>query len=505
MVFSSVTFLFLFLPTVLLLYHGIFFLPIHLGRPSPIWFRLSNLFLLLVSILFYFWGEGYLVLLFLGTTAVDFLAALLIAGALLGDNPAALEPGGHRTARQKWILGLAVGVNLSILAVFKYSDFGLTAANGMLRHAGYAGPVYHLALPLGISFFIFHSMSYTIDVYRGQIAPTRRFVDYACYVLMFPQLVAGPIVRFRYVADALTKRSITLPYFASGVSRFVVGLGKKVLIANMVGDTADRIFAMDPARLDAPLAWLGVLAYTIQIYFDFSGYSDMAIGLGRMFGFELPINFNYPYIATSIREFWRRWHITLSTWFRDYLYIPLGGSRGSSWMAARNLIIVFFLCGLWHGAAWTFVVWGLYHGLFLAIERNGTIGGFLSRHKWFGHFYTLGVVAVGWVLFRAETFSQARAFLKAMAGLAQPSPYPIQWFLYPGTVAAIFAGILFSAPVAPWAAAWMSEEFRRGGASRNRWIPAVPALQVAGLAVVLAVSSILIVSGTYNPFIYFRF
>jgi len=505
MVFSSTTFLFLFLPVVLLLYHGVFFLPIHLGSRSRKWIQLSNAFLLLASLLFYYWGERHLVLLFIGTTAVDFFAALLISRAMLRTNGGTADPARRRTAWQRALLAAAIGVNLSILFLFKYFSFTAGAANALLKPTGLQIPAYQLTLPLGISFFIFHSMSYTIDVYRGQVSPTRNFIDYACYVLMFPQLVAGPIVRFSYVAKALVWRTISPSYFARGVSQFVIGLSKKVLIANIVGEATDRIFVLPADQLSPATAWLAVWAYTIQIYFDFSGYSDMAIGLGRMFGFELPLNFDYPYTAKSIREFWRRWHISLSTWFRDYLYIPLGGSERGQWQTARNLIFVFFLCGLWHGAKWTFVAWGLYHGFFLVLERNEKISALLERHSWFGRIYTLLAVAVGWVLFRSDSFTQAIAFLRAMAGMGSSHSYPIQWFLRPETFLALMFGTILSAPIVPALAAWLDKILREMRGAPNYWIPAVSNLQVAALAALLFVCAIQVVSGTYNPFIYFRF
>jgi alginate O-acetyltransferase complex protein AlgI len=502
MVFSSTTFLFVFLPVVLLIYHGIVFLPVHLGSQSHKWIKLSNAFLLLASLVFYYWGERHLVLLFIGTTAVDFVAALLISRAM-SVTEAGQAP--RRTAWQKALLAAAISINLSILFVFKYFGFTAGAVNVLLKPFGLQVPAYQLTLPLGISFFIFHSMSYTIDVYRGQVSPTRSFIDYACYVLMFPQLVAGPIVRFSYVAKTLVWRTVSARNFARGVSQFIIGLSKKVLIANIVGDATDRIFVLRADQLTPATAWLGVWAYTIQIYFDFSGYSDMAIGLGRMFGFELPLNFDYPYIARSIREFWRRWHISLSTWFRDYLYIPLGGSQGSQWKTARNLVVVFFLCGLWHGAKWTFVAWGLYHGFFLVLERSETVSSLLDRHPGLSRIYTIFIVAIGWLFFRADSFSQAVAFLRAMAGFSSGRSLPIQWFLRPETIAALALGTLLSAPVVPAFAAWLDKTLRAMLAGANYWTPAVSAMQVAALTVLLAVSAIQVVAGTYNPFIYFRF
>ena len=500
MVFSSVAFLFLFLPLVLILYHGVFFLPVHLGRASRTAFKLSNAFLLLVSVVFYFWGERYLVLLFLATTAVDFVAALLISGG------SALEPGGARSRYQRVLLAASIGTNLIILVVFKYASFLAHSLGPLFEAAHVHVPAFRIGLPVGISFFLFHSMSYTIDVYRGEIAPTRSFIDYSCYVLMFPQLVAGPIVRFSYVAKSLVERAISLPYFASGVVQFITGLGKKVLIANVVGELADRVFALHPGQLNSAVAWLGVVAYTLQIYFDFSGYSDMAIGLGRMFGFELPLNFDYPYIASSVRDFWRRWHISLSTWFRDYVFIPLGGSRTSMVRTRLNLLIVFFLCGLWHGAQWTFVVWGLYHGVFLLLERNHAIGRWLEEYRRAAHLYTLLVVMCGWVLFRAPDFPAAAGMFRAMIGMAGGASYPVLWLLRPETVAAMLCGIVFSTPALPSLARRIDAAILRASPRLSSpWIPAMSALQVCGLTAVLAVSSARLISGTHNPFIYFRF
>ena len=295
-------------------------------------------------------------------------------------------------------------------------------------------------LPIGISFFTFHAISYVIDVYRRDATAQKSPVHAALYLLLFPQLIAGPIIRYRDIADQLARRVVTLDDFAYGVRRFVIGLAKKVLIANVVAGPADQIFAMPPAELSTAHAWLGIVCYTLQIYFDFSGYSDMAIGLGRMFGFRFPENFRWPYIATSVTAFWRRWHISLSTWFRDYLYIPLGGNRVSPARRYRNLVTVFFLCGLWHGASWNFVIWGLWHGSFLVIERvlhaiarqisprrDHAIAAHPESLAWpiWPHVYTLVVVMIGWVFFRAETLPGAIAFLRSLAGLtaAAPTPY----------------------------------------------------------------------------------
>ena len=511
MVFSSITFLFLFLPIVLGIYHLVFFLPITLGSRNPIWWRLSNLFLLLTSLVFYFWGEKFLVWIFIVTTFIDYLSALIMSRAVLDASFAQLPENGRREAWQKAVLTISICSNLALLAYFKYFNFGVTTYNSVMQVVGFGALQWKsaatVALPLGISFFTFHSMSYTIDVYRGRVRPTRSFIDYACYVLMFPQLVAGPIVRYSYVAKSLVARVVSVRYFASGAARFILGLSKKVLVANTVAIAADKIFALPAGDLTPGIAWLGVLAYTIQIYFDFSGYSDMAIGLGRMFGFELPQNFNYPYIAGSVREFWHRWHISLSTWFQDYLYIPLGGSRGSESRTYFNLVTVFFLCGLWHGANWTFVVWGLYHGLFLVLERLPAFSARLKHPGAWGHVYTLLVVMGGWVLFRADSFSQATSFFSAMAGLSSGrSAYSAGWFLSTDVLVAMIAGIAFSAPILHFTGEWLDGFVSSVGTrARSRLVPALAFARVAGLVLMLFVCSLSLASGTHNPFIYFRF
>jgi alginate O-acetyltransferase complex protein AlgI len=510
MVFSSVTFLFLFLPIVLALYHLIF-LPITLGSRKTIWWRLSNLFLLLASLLFYFWGEKSKVWIFIVTTFVDYLCALVLSRAIFRSDFPEISPGGHRTGWQKSVLALSICCNLSLLAYFKYFNFAADTYNAVVTFLGFASwqwsNVKTVALPLGISFFTFHSMSYTIDVYKGRVRATRNFIDYSCYVLMFPQLVAGPIVRYSYVAKSLTSRLITTHYFASGAARFILGLSKKVLIANNVAIAADKIFALPAGVLTPGIAWMGVAAYTLQIYFDFSGYSDMAIGLGRMLGFELPQNFNYPYIARSVREFWHRWHISLSTWFQDYLYIPLGGSRGTRSRTLFNLLLVFFLCGLWHGAKWTFVAWGLYNGLFLVLERIPSVCSSLKRAGPWGHVYTLMVVMSGWVLFRADSFSQATSFFSTMAGLhSGESPYSVLWFVTPDVAIAMLAGVLLSAPVLLFAGEWLDRFLADcRPALVKRLVPTLAMARVVGLMFMVFLCSMSLASGTHNPFIYFRF
>jgi len=366
MVFSSVCFLFFFLPIVLAVYLLVA-LP-GLGGRTAAGLKAGNLLLLAASLLFYSWGEGALVAIMLGSTAIDYLCGLLMAGPpARGREPSSpLEPGGPRTSVQKAALALSIASNLFLLCLFKYFGFFVENARAILHAAGLSGGVLEggmeLALPMGISFYTFQSMSYTIDVYRGRVAATRSFIDFACFVTLFPQLVAGPIVRYKDLAEQLVRRVMSLEDFSLGSRRFILGLGKKVLIADSLAQAADRIYALPLGEVTCPLAWLGTICFTLQLYFDFSGYSDMAIGLGRMLGFRFPENFNYPFISRSLREYWSRWHITLGSWFRDYLFLPLGGSRVSPPRVYLNLLVVFFLCGLWHGASWTYVLWGLFHG-----------------------------------------------------------------------------------------------------------------------------------------------
>src|SRR5436190_13114691 len=413
MLFTSPVFLFLFLPLVL----GTYSL---LGR------RARNGFLLAASLLFYAWGEGIFVLVMCGS---------IVANYLFGR---ALDASGQRTG----LLAVAVATNLALLGCFKYANFlvdNLNAASAVLHVAPlHLEPIH---LPIGISFFTFHALSYLIDVARRRVRAQRSPIDFGLYITLFPQLIAGPIIRYHDIAAQLAGRTVRRERFAAGVRRFVLGLGKKTLIADTLALPADAIFALPPASLTASLAWAGALLYTLQIYCDFSAYSDMAIGLARMLGFEFLENFDYPYVSRSITEFWRRWHISLSRWFRDYLYIALGGNRRGPRRTYVNLVTVFFLCGLWHGANWTFVVWGLYHGLFLVLERRGAAAWLAARPAWLARAYTVFVVLVGWVFFRADSMTAAAGMLRAMAGasLALPTPFSAGWYLTPEVALALAA------------------------------------------------------------------
>ena len=498
MLFSSIIFLYLFLPIVLVIYLTIF-LPVQAKGPGPRGITLANASILLISLTLYTWSESLLVAVVLASTTVDYAC-----GLSLGPR----GPGEARTARDRWVLGVSIASNLGLLGLFKYLGFGVETAVAILEGLG-ASPAFtqgtlQIALPLGISFYSFQSMSYTIDVYRGRVAPAHSFIDFACYVTMFPQLVAGPIVRYRDVERALRARRISCALFASGVQRLVFGLGKKVLIANTLAIPADQIFAAERlGNMPTPgVAWFGLACYTLQIYFDFSGYSDMAIGLGRMLGFRFQENFRYPYAAQSVTAFWRRWHISLSSWFRDYLYIPLGGNRGSAGRTYRNLAIVFLLCGLWHGASWTFVVWGAMHGALLVMERAGF--GTILKRAWrpLRHVYTLLAVMLTWVVFRCESLAHALAYLQSLVG----RPGAVGWqrdlrvFLEADVLLALVTAVVLSAPVARHAMRW------RVSSSTSPGIRVAWSLSSVGFfALVLFIAGMQLAAATHQPFIYFRF
>ncbi|MHB8809839.1 MAG: MBOAT family O-acyltransferase, partial [Desulfobulbaceae bacterium] len=425
MIFSSVTFLFLFLPVILALV-------------LPAGPKYRNHVLLVGSLLFYAWGEGGYCLLLIGSVLVNFFLARRLEGTA--------GPG------RKWLLALGVLLNLAPLFVFKYAGFVLTSLNAIpgvnLLPGLRAG---NLHLPVGISFFTFQALSYLVDVYRQVVPAERGLVNCGLYIAMFPQLLAGPIVRYHDLARQLAQRTVSREGLAAGAERFVLGLGKKVLLADPLGVQSDRIFLLPAADLSTPAAWLGAVCYTLQLYYDFSGYSDMAIGLGRMFGFVLPENFNYPYISRSIREFWRRWHMSLSAWLRDYLYIPLGGNRGGTGRTLMNLLLVFLLCGLWHGANWTFVVWGVWHGLFLVLERLVPVQTQSRLLRAGGWLYATLVVMLGWVLFRSPDLTSALQYMQVMAGggaeaagliaaeLAQDAKFRTE----------LIAALIFAVPVYP--------------------------------------------------------
>ncbi len=434
--------------------------------------------MLIASLIFYSWGEPSLILVMIGSIIINYWIGL----KLLASN---------RNA------GLIVGLtfNLGLLVVFKYSNFIVDNINAT---AGYSVlKLSPILLPIGISFFTFQALSYIIDVYRKQVEAQKSIFDLALYISLFPQLIAGPIVRYHDINHQLRNRKITLSKFESGVERFAIGFIKKLLIADNMAYVADTIFNYGSNELDTSLAWIGIVSYTFQIYFDFSGYSDMAIGLGRMFGFEFLENFNYPYISKSIREFWRRWHISLSTWFRDYLYIPLGGSKNGTSKALLNLIIVFILTGLWHGAKWNFIIWGMYHGVFLIIERlikPKKIPNVLS------HFYVIIVIMIGWVFFRADDFYHAAFYLKNMFVPTFNVDFPnnIKYIVNKEILVILIFAIMFSTPLKRILKSLIE----------NRSMKKPNILGVAYYIILLALFLISIsymVADSYSPFIYFRF
>ncbi len=467
MVFSSLSFLCVFLPIVFAL---------NLVLPSV---RLKNALLLAASLLFYSFGEPVYVLLMVASSFANF-----VAGVLLG-----------KLTRRKLVVGSAVVFNVGLLVAFKYAGMIGGSLNALL---GTSLPLPQAALPIGISFFTFQAMSYVIDVYRGEVEPQKSFFDVLLYISFFPQLIAGPIVKYHDIAREIRTRHASAADMAAGLRRFCVGLAKKVLIANNLAVAVDYLYSVAPGDLNALAAWTAAVAYMMQIYFDFSGYSDMAIGLGRMFGFHYKENFNYPYVATTLQDFWRRWHISLSTWFKEYLYIPLGGNRKGTARTMLNKLAVFFLCGLWHGASWTFVVWGLVHGAFLMLESVVPVK---RMPRALGHLYCLLVVCLAFVLFRADSIDQAGAIIVQMfAGwnFSDASMVVAMRQLSPVFLTALAASLVAALPVRDVAARALG---RCGERARRCGI----ALSYVASIVLLALCFLSLASGAYNPFIYFRF
>jgi alginate O-acetyltransferase complex protein AlgI len=477
MVFSSSIFLFLFLPLVI----GGYFL-------SP-GIKAKNIFLLIVSVFFYTYGE------------IHYVVVLLIS--ILCNTWFAKRIESNKTHARGFLVG-AVVTNLFLLAYFKYANFAVENINIVFAVTGLGEienrPVH---LPLGISFFTFQALSYVIDVYRGTSRAQKSSLNVALYISFFPQLIAGPIVRYGDIARQLNERSSTSDDIAYGVRRFIIGLGKKVLIANVVGQTADEIFAHDSGQLDIAMVWLGILCYSLQIYFDFSGYSDMAIGLGRIFGFRFPENFRDPYISTSVQEFWQRWHISLSRWFRDYLYIPLGGNRKGAARTYFNLLLVFILCGLWHGASWSFLAWGVFHGTFLVLERTRFAAVLMRLPVFFRHVYLLLVVSVGWVFFRAENLAYALDYLQVMFGfgLREYDGY-VLFFLDTKLIIALCLGSITS--MLQMNAIW-GKYFTISEQDGNDRKLALYLISEIALLILFGLSVVYISAQSYNPFIYFRF
>ncbi|CAG4901400.1 MBOAT family O-acyltransferase [Paraburkholderia saeva] len=473
MVFSSIVFLGLFLPVTFVAYHL-----------APTRFR--NALLALASIAFYAWGEPRFVILMLVSVVINFYSARLL----------------DQSKARRAILSAAVTLNLLILALFKYGNFIVDNLNVLLAPAGIpAITIKPIALPIGISFYTFHAISYLIDIYRRNAKPNTNIVEYSLYIMLFPQLVAGPIIRYKDIYTQLSKRAISFEDINAGIMRFTMGLSKKVLIANQFGMVADAGFNTPADQLGALVAWACLLCYTLQIYFDFSGYSDMAIGLGRMFGFRFPENFNYPYSARSIQDFWRRWHISLSTWFRDYVYIPLGGNRKGEARTLLNLWTVFLLTGIWHGASWNFVIWGAIHGFFLMLERFARRLD-IAVPRTTGQIYAILVVMLAWVFFRTSSLEQAAHYLLALAGHWPRAQWTVTiQSIYSTQTLTLFSGaVLLALGFYPAMRQAAQPVWRRlSDCAMDGWARA------ALVAPALILSCMSIALGQYNPFIYFRF
>ncbi|GAB4133969.1 MAG: MBOAT family O-acyltransferase [Bacteroidia bacterium] len=443
--------------------------------------------LLIASILFYSWGAPRFIFVILGTTLLDFFLVRFMHRA-------------KELRSKRLILLLSVSVNVGLLFYFKYSNFFIENVNVLLHALGF-GEVHwtRLLLPIGISFYTFETVTYVVDVYRGVHKPLDHFGKYLLYIILFPKLIAGPIIRYHEIADQLDDRSAadTFENRLGGLYRFALGLGKKMLIANAMGATADEVFGMEASQLSVSAAWTGALAYTFHIYFDFSGYSDMAIGLGKIFGFRFPENFSNPYTSASITEFWRRWHMTLGSWMRNYLYIPLGGNRVSTARLYFNLWLVFLLSGLWHGAAWTFVIWGVWHGIFLVLERAFLLRVYEKTGKWISVPVTFVLVVTGWVFFRADDVHQATAFIQSMVGAGSGALHviPDKAFLITLIPAVVFSFFCLSA-----FGEKIQQKVYNGVFTVRQHIPAVVIML---LLFILSLSYA--ASGDFNPFIYFRF
>lgn len=466
MVFSSSIFIFVFLPLVLFLYYIS-------GK------KLKNYVLLLASLFFYSWGGVSYLKILIVSIIINY-----IFGILIDDVRSNIK-------LRKIFLSLGIILNLALLFYYKYYDFTIENINEIFN-TNYS--IKNIVLPIGISFFTFQGMSYIIDIYRNDGKVNKNPFSVALYISLFPQLVAGPIIKYKTIDDQIRNRKESLEFFSYGINRFVIGLAKKVIIADILAGMADNIFNLYYSGIDMPTAWIGAICYTFQIYYDFSGYSDMAIGLGYMFGFEFMENFNYPYISKSITEFWRRWHISLSTWFREYLYIPLGGNRRGN--IYFNLFVVFLVTGIWHGAAWTFILWGLWHGFFILIERA------IRNKEWYinvprtiKYIVTMLIIILGWVLFRADNLEQAIGFIKTMFGFSKAIDitFEYSYFINKKLVFWIVISILGAVPFA-------NNNLKKYKKSKNFEV-----LSTIIISLLFIISIIFVVNSTYSPFIYFQF
>jgi len=468
MVFSSIPFLFFFLPLVLLIYYLV-----------P--FKVKNIALLVFSLIFYAWGEPIYIILMVFSSVVDYTIGKLI------------EANYHNKKRKKLFLCLSILINISLLGFFKYSDFLIEIVNNLFKTNI---PSLNLGLPIGISFYTFQTMSYSIDVYRGDVKASHKFTDFMTYVTMFPQLIAGPIVRYQTVAEELDNREISFNNFTIGFLRFIRGLGKKVLIANNVGFLFTTITNLPIGEISILTAWLGLFAFAFQIYFDFSGYSDMAIGMGKMFGFNYDENFNYPYISKSITEFWRRWHISLSSWFRDYVYIPLGGSRTSKILNIRNILIVWALTGIWHGASFNFILWGLYYGIILIIEKF-VLNKYLEKApNILKHIYSIFFILIGWLIFAFEDVSLIGTYGSRLFGIGEANLFDNRALYYLTNYLIIFIiAILVSTP--------LFKTIKEKYIKKNNTVIGI--LSIVFYLLILIFATSYLVNDSYNPFLYFRF
>lgn len=467
MVFSGLTFLLLFLPAVLLVY---FIVPK----------RFKNAVLFLFSLLFYAWGEPVYVVLMLFSTVLDFSCGKVV------DRY-------RGTPKAKIGLLVSVFVNLGLLCLFKYTDFFITTINSI---TGTAIPLLNLPLPIGISFYTFQTMSYTIDVYRGDAKVQNNIISFGAYVSLFPQLIAGPIVRYQTIADQINDRTHSFDKFGDGVKRFAVGLAKKVLLANNIGLLWSAVSKTDISQLSVVSAWLGAIAFAFQIYFDFSGYSDMAIGLGKIFGFDFLENFNYPYISKSVTEFWRRWHISMGTWFRDYVYIPLGGNRKRFAVQIRNIAVVWLLTGFWHGASWNYVLWGVFYGILLIIEKLFLLKNLNKAPSFIGHIYAVICILIGWVFFAFEDISQGLDYLKVMFGGASAFVTNETMYQMISYLPLLLICLVASTPVG---------KILYGKLKKLKNSTLTSLVSISGMLAVTVLSTAYLISGSYNPFLYFRF
>ena len=474
MVFSSLTFLFFFLPLALLVYYL-----------SPN--KIKNIVLLAVSLFFYAWGEPIYILLMIFSACVDYVHGLFIHKYRISQK-----------VKAKIALISSLIVNIGILTFFKYADFLVENINALL---GTGIEPLNLPLPIGISFYTFQTMSYSIDIYRGHVAPQKNPITLALYVTLFPQLIAGPIVRYETIAKELKQRTLNLQQFSDGVRIFIIGLGKKVLIANTIGELWFQIQNQGISELTIFTAWLGIIAFAFQIYFDFSGYSDMAVGLGKMFGFNFPRNFNYPYISKSVSEFWRRWHISLGSWFRDYVYIPLGGNKKGKLFTYRNLFIVWGITGIWHGASWNFALWGLYFGVIIAIERAGLQKLLSKMHPFFQHLYLLLLILISWVLFVFEDLGKGVQYAKVMFGMSTNILYDAQFLYYSYTnIILLIVAAIASTPILSY---FNNKVLSRWSGPTSGIVQTI--LTVSCFIFILFLSTAYLVDESFNPFLYFRF